>query len=376
MTGLLDGAIMTIFAREVLEGTVIIGQYRTVLLRSDDWQEPEKQKQGLKAITYSALLATFVAIIVCACVAIPLAVLSRDLDEKVADIIEGVSKLVAAICILQLSLKIPKFLGIYASKKGADGVTIGLSLKSVRFNVAWNIWREVAEIGVFLIPFFLQGEGAKAIPLSGLIGIAVGFLLGAIIYFGNKKLKNKAWLAAFMVVLLVFLSTGLFVGGCHEFEEVYGETPKVYDVSYKRAMTETIDEDATDEDGEVDTDSEEGSDEGSSDEKKEYSWRSHKRLPMALVKPFGYSSSRTQLQIACFWSWLVLSACLHLWKLISTRKIRQAEELAEEELNTGKALGDGEGATDRRETDIDLEQQSSERSSEGDENVQTPVVVE
>ncbi len=213
MTGLLDGAIMTIFAREVLEGTVIIGQYRTVLLRSDDWQEPEKQKQGLKAITYSALLATFVAIIVCACVAIPLAVLSRDLDEKVAIIIEGVSKLVAAICILQLSLKIPTFLGIYPSKKGSDGVTIGLSLKSIRFNVAWNIWREVAEIGVFLIPFFLQGEGAKAIPLSGLIGIAVGFLLGGIIYFANKKLKNKAWLAAFMVLLLVFLSAGLFVGG-------------------------------------------------------------------------------------------------------------------------------------------------------------------
>lgn len=163
----------------------------------------------------------------------------------------------------------------------------------------------------------------------------------------------------------------------HEFEEVYGETPKVYDVSYKRAMTETVDEDATEEDGDVDAESEEGgSEDGSSDEKKEYSWRSHKRLPMALVKPFGYSSSRTQLQIACFWLWLVLSACLHLWKFISTRKIRQAEELVEEELNTGKALGDGEEATERRETDIDVEQQSSERSSEGAEDVQTPVVVE
>ena len=204
---------MTIFAREMLEGCVIIGQYRTVLLRSDEWQEPEKQKQGLKAITYSALLASLVAVIVCACVAIPLAVLSKNLDDTVATIIEGVSKIVAAICILQLSLKIPKFLGVYASKKGADGATIGLSLKSIRFNVAWNIWREVAEIGVFLIPFFLQGEGAKAIPLSGLIGIVVGVALGAIIYLANKKMNNKFWLAAFMAILLLFLSTGLFVGG-------------------------------------------------------------------------------------------------------------------------------------------------------------------
>ncbi len=144
--------------------------------------------------------------------AIPLAVLSQDLDETAVIIIEGVSKLVAAVCILQLSLKIPKFLGVYASKKGEDGVTIGLSLKSIRFNVAWNIWREVAEIGVFLIPFFL-GEGAKAIPLSGIAGIAVGALLGGMIYLANKRLDNKFWLAAFMAILLLMLSTGLFVGG-------------------------------------------------------------------------------------------------------------------------------------------------------------------
>ena len=169
--------------------------------------------QPPKAITTSALLAALVAIIVTACVAIPLAVMSKELDETAAIIIEGVSKVVAAICILQLSLKIPKFLGVYASAKDVDGVTIGLSLKSIRFNVAWNIWREIAEIGVFLIPFFLTGEGAKAIPLSGIAGIAVGAVLGGIIYLANKRCKNKFWLAAFMAILLLLLSTGLFVGG-------------------------------------------------------------------------------------------------------------------------------------------------------------------
>jgi high-affinity iron transporter len=101
---------------------------------------------------------------------------------------------------------------VYATKKSEAGVTIGLSLKSIRFNVAWNIWREVAEIGVFLIPFFL-GEGAKAIPLSGIAGIVVGALLGGLIYITNKRCENKFWLAAFMAILLLFLSTGLFVGG-------------------------------------------------------------------------------------------------------------------------------------------------------------------
>jgi high-affinity iron transporter len=104
------------------------------------------------------------------------------------------------------------FLGVYASKKGDDGRTVGMSLKSIRFNVAWNIWREMAEIGVFLIPFFL-GEGALAIPLSGLAGIAVGAMLGGLIYYANKAMKNKVWLAAFMAILLLMLSVGLFTMG-------------------------------------------------------------------------------------------------------------------------------------------------------------------
>jgi ABC-type polysaccharide transport system permease subunit len=50
----------------------------------------------ITAITTFALLAALVAIIVTACVAIPLAVLlSRELDDTFAKIIEGVSKVVA-----------------------------------------------------------------------------------------------------------------------------------------------------------------------------------------------------------------------------------------------------------------------------------------
>jgi len=59
----------------------------------------------------------------------------------------------------------------------------------------------------------LTGEGAKAIPLSGLIGIAVGGLMGVIIYYSNKRLEDKTWLVVFMSAIFLFLSVGLFVGG-------------------------------------------------------------------------------------------------------------------------------------------------------------------
>lgn len=315
-----DVAICTIFAREFLEGAIIIGQYRTILQKSPDWNtDPDKLKSGLKAITNAALLATFVAILVVIAVAVPLGLLSQDLDEKTADIIEGVSKIVAAICILQLSLKIPKWLGVYHSKKlNSDGVVVGLSIKSIRFNVAWNIWREVAECGVFLIPFFL-GEGAIAIPLSAVVGIVVGLALGGAIYYANKKLQNKNWLAFFMAAVLGMLSVGLFTGGCHEFEEALGMTAYVWKI-----------------------------DGGSST-----SFWSHKRLPMALIKPFGYSSKRTQLQIAAFWSWLALLVIMHVWKWYSSKKMFEAQALAEEELLAGKALGDGEDDDDDEDDDSD-----------------------
>jgi high-affinity iron transporter len=58
---------------------------------------------------------------------------------------------------------------------------------------------------------------------------------------------------------------------------------------------------------------------------------SEKQLPFALLKPFGYSAGRTQLQMACFWSWLTLGIVLHIWKYISSKKIREAQELAEKE---------------------------------------------
>lgn len=333
-----DGAVMTIFAREVLEGLVIIGQYRTVVQRSPEWNEtPEKQKEGLKAISVAAGLASLVAIIMIICVAVPLGVLSKEFDEKVGDVIEGVSKVVAAICIMILSLKIPKFLGVYASKKGEDGVTIGLSVKSIRFNVAWNIWREVAEIGVFLIPFFLGGSKAKAIPLSGLAGMAVGTVLAGIIYLGNHKLKNKFWLAAFMAILLLFLSVGLFVGGAHEFEEVWGMTPNVY--NYRDYGNGHL---------------------------------SEKKMPMALFKPFGYSAKRSELQIACFWSWLVFGCLLHLYKYITSKKIREAQDMAEQELADAAAAKD----LDHQETTpidgslqegTDEEVQSAEETSANEE---------
>ncbi|KAG7347199.1 hypothetical protein IV203_006268 [Nitzschia inconspicua] len=293
MSDLLNFAVITIFAREVLEGGIIIGEYRTVILRSN-WDGSEiSQRQALRAVTVSAIIAAFVAVVVCAAIAIPLAILSKDFNDETAMVIEGASKIVAAVCLLQLSLKMPKFFGLYYSKsqlkKIKNGETIDessdtttLTLRSIRFNVAWNIWREVAECGVFLIPFFLTGQGIIAIPLSAVVGSVVGGAICLFIYYANKHFKSRTGLTIFTVSIFVLLSTGLFSGGCHKFEMAYGFTTVVWTL-----------------DGNF--------------------W-SVDRLPMTIFKPFGYSDTRTVLQIATFWGWMLMSLFLHYLKYKRCRK--------------------------------------------------------
>lgn len=283
-----DIAICTIFAREVLEATIVIGQYRTVLLRSPDWQEPEKQIQGLRAINTAAITAALVALVMILAVAIPLGLLSQNLSPKVIQIVEGISKIVAAICITQLSIKIPRLLGLYPSKKKNAGLDASLSLRNIRFNVAWNIWREVAETGAYLLPYILAGH-ISSIYLSSVIGIIVGFVVGISVYIANKKQKNMKALAIFMASLTGMLAIGLFTGGCHEFEKALGPTKIVWKIE-----------------GEF--------------------WDQNK-LPMTILKPFGYSSSRTVLQIVAFWSWILLTALLHY------RKYRQSKATREQRKN-------------------------------------------
>ena len=334
-----DFAICTIFARESLEGSLIVGQYRTAILRGYEPVENGPTKEALLRATYLwAAIATIVAVLVVIIVAIPLAVLSNELDERVVEVIEGVSKVVASICILQLTLKVPKWFGFYKTKKnGKVEASFDLTLKAIRFNIAWNVWREVAECGVFLLPSLLSGDNLKAIPLSAFSGILVGLVLGITIYIGNQRLANKFYLATFMTLLLVFLSTGLFVGGLHEFEEVWGETNEVWSI--------------------------------------EGAFWSSKKLPMAILKPFGYSSSRTVLQITSFWCWLAVAAMLHAFMIWRTKKIEQelAADLALEEGEKNVTMDDTVDKSSPVTSEADEEapnDKSSPVTSEADEEAQ------
>jgi len=290
----------TIFAREILEGCIIIGQYRTVIYKSPDFQDPVAQKVALRTVTMSALWASLAAVVLAASVTVGLYFAGKNFDNYTAEIIEGVSKVIAAFCVLQLSGKVPKWLGIYANKKeNADGVVEGLDTRSISFNVAWNLWREVAECGVFLIPYML-GDSARSIPVSAVIGTAIGLAGGFGTYWASNNMKSTLGVAFFLANLTGWLSVGLFMGGCHEFEEVWGMTPYIWKI---------------------------GGD-----------FWSHKRFPMVMIKVFGYSDKRTVLQCVTFWSWIIVAFAYHYYKW------QQSEKIKAERAGAKRGLKDVESA--------------------------------
>ena len=273
-----------------------------MIFKSPDFQDPEKQRVALRAVNVSALWASIAAVILAAAVTIGLYFAGKDFNNYTAEIIEGISKLIAAVCVLQLSGKVPKWLGLYANaKENADGVVEGLDTKSIKFNVAWNLWREVAECGVFLIPYML-GDSARSIPVSALIGTVVGLAGGYGTYWASANMSDPFNIAFFLVNLTGWLSVGLFMGGMHEFEEVWGMTPYIWKIGGR--------------------------------------FWSHKEFPMVMFKPFGYTHKRTVLQFVTFWIWIGLSFGYHYFKWNQSQKI-----LAERKANKGKDI---ESASDNQ----------------------------
>lgn len=82
--GVFDVAVTTIFASEVLEGTIIIGQYyQTIINKSPDFKDEEKRKEALKAVYQAAIVALLIAIVVIIAVAVPLCITAKQLVDNV-----------------------------------------------------------------------------------------------------------------------------------------------------------------------------------------------------------------------------------------------------------------------------------------------------
>ncbi|KAI9190490.1 high-affinity iron permease [Blastocladiella emersonii ATCC 22665] len=66
-----------------------------------------------------------------------------------------------------------------------------------------------------------SSASAKSIILPAITGIITGCLIGWLVYKGGHTVALKAFVHV-SLVLLLFIAAGLFMGGCHEVEELTG----------------------------------------------------------------------------------------------------------------------------------------------------------
>ncbi|WP_252176358.1 hypothetical protein [Endozoicomonas sp. 4G] len=212
------------------------------------------------AITMAGIYGTGVA----------LAESGKEIPRKWTDLIKGLTKLKASLCVGGWALGI------------AGGVTgkNELVLSGLLMNVISNTFRETGEGALITLPLILDKKYA-AIALS-LIPAAI--IASQLIPF-KPRVKNP-YVKAFAWFVTATLGTGLFSGAWHEFEEVAGESSTVWDVGKHTTV---------------------GND---------YEILSHEKLPMSFITPFGYRPNPTVITLTSGLGFFTFVSLASLYRFI------------------------------------------------------------
>uniref|UniRef100_A0A7S4JWK0 Uncharacterized protein n=1 Tax=Odontella aurita TaxID=265563 RepID=A0A7S4JWK0_9STRA len=212
-------AMFSLFAWLVPHVSIEVGQYR----RSLSFWLGVNFREGKRVVSKHALIAIVSALLVIIGTAIGVALTTKELDPNMINIIEGMSLFLAAVVTLILSLKSPKWIGVYYSRKRAAPQPLFQCTKVLAFNVRWSIWRLFCRVYFSLLPFYCSANAAK-ITVSMIAGLAFGFLMDYIIYLGRRKRETSPsimW-AMGMAFFLVIWSCALFQKGTRFIDTVWG----------------------------------------------------------------------------------------------------------------------------------------------------------
>jgi len=221
-------AILALFLWLVPHIFIQIAEYRVAIIKSSKW-EGEKLTDGLRAIMNHSLFATAVGLIIVSGTAAGVALSTKGMDIDLLYILSGLSRLCSAMVIFLLSFKIPVWLSIY-HEQNLHPEPLTSSLKSLRFNVRWSIWKCFFTIYFILLPFFCGAPGPIEIPVYIIVGIIGGILVCLGVYYGRTKCHaHKKSIAIIMVVILAILSALNFAFAFWYIEYVWFPEHNVYD---------------------------------------------------------------------------------------------------------------------------------------------------
>lgn len=223
---MIDIAITVITAREVFEGAMFtISHLGAVLKSPDDILTKEEKKSYTKWIIGGLIAGLISGLVISMVVGFTLMGVREGLEgvtqnlDNAFELGEGLSKLIGAIFVIPLCLKIPKWFGISNFVDDKENKVEGK--KTMATSMFWNVLRETGECGAF-IAMVVVASPATMSDLGPSVGVGIGsaLLAGGIIATGAKFISAKGF-AIGGAVICQLLAMGLLTGAVHSFEEFH-----------------------------------------------------------------------------------------------------------------------------------------------------------
>lgn len=228
----LNGTIVALIAREFIEGAMFIMTHVGAIMHVTSLSFTDKMYY-LRAMLAGILTGLLLGILVSLAVGYSLKVAIHD-EEGVDYGVEGfeaVSKLIGAIVVSSLTLKLPRWFGMSnfqyeTNKKVIDSENIE-SRYVMAMSLFWNILRETIEAGVICAVIIVleeeaMEEGKESWPESIVVGAAVAVGVGGFLALGAKYVSTKGF-GLIAIFISQLLAVGLWTGSAHAFEEIYAE---------------------------------------------------------------------------------------------------------------------------------------------------------
>lgn len=150
---------------------VEFAEYRLALSQSSIWSRPELMEDVRRAVKVTFITNITLGVILYFAISTIVSLLTENMDRRMVDIVMGSSRLFAGFVFFVLSVNMPQWYGVYFMEK--RHVATFRSLREVKFNFAWSLWKQIS--AMFFFNMFFSCRTLQLANVYGVIGTCVVF---------------------------------------------------------------------------------------------------------------------------------------------------------------------------------------------------------